>query len=190
MDPFPTDGQLRADAQRSADALVRAARELFATRGVEVTTREIATAAGVGMGTLYRRFPRRADLIGAVFMREFDELAAASLKLAAEYPPFEALGRWVQLYVALLATKRGLARAISSDDPVYVGIAAQFDQRLHASAQALYAAAAQAEEVPRDLDASDVLTAVSALSMSALDQGADHAARLSSIFLQGLRATC
>jgi AcrR family transcriptional regulator len=180
-------GSLRADAQRSADALVQAARELFSTRGLDVTTREIASLAGVGMGTLYRRFPRRADLVGAVFQRELDALADASVTLAKDHPPFEALARWTQLYVDLLATKRGLAKAVRSDDPVYVGMAAQFEQRLHPAARSLYEAALVNGDVRSDLDAVEMLAAVSALCMSPFDGRPDHAGRMVAIFMAGLR---
>lgn len=183
----PGRAGLRADAQRSADALVQAAGKLFSTRGVDVTTREIASLAGVGMGTLYRRFPRRADLVGAVFQRELDALADASATLARDHPPFEALARWTQLYVDLLATKRGLARAVRSDDPVYVGMAAQFEQRLHPAARSLYESALVSGEVRPDLDAAEMLAAVSALCMSTFDGRPDHAGRVVAIFMAGLR---
>lgn len=187
--PAPRDGMLRADAQRSADALVQAARALFIAKGVDVTTREIATAAGVGMGTLYRRFPRRADLVGAVFQSELNGLADAAITLASDRAPFDALALWMQLYVELLATKRGLARAVSSDDPVYVGIAAQFEQRLHPAASALHRAAVEAGDVPSDPGAAEVLAAVSALCMSTFDDRPDHAGRMVAIFIAGLRAS-
>lgn len=179
-------GSPRADAQRSADALVQAAGKLFATKGVDVTTREIASLAGVGMGTLYRRFPRRADLIGAVFQRELDALADAAVRLSKDKPPFEALVQWTQLYVELLATKRGLAKAVRSDDPVYVGMAAQFERRLHPAARSLYEAALESGDVRSALDAAEVLAAISALCMSTFDGRPDHARRMVAIFMAGL----
>lgn len=178
---------LRADAQRSVDALVAAARELFATTGVDATTREIAERAGVGMGTLFRRFPRRADLVGAVFQNEMDACAQAAATLARDNPPFEALAKWMQLYVQLIATKRGLAKAMRSDDPVYVGMAARFDQRLRPAARALYEAAVAVGEVRPDLDAAEILSAVSTLCMSTYDGRPDHASRMVALFVEGLR---
>ncbi|WP_207477263.1 TetR/AcrR family transcriptional regulator [Arenibaculum pallidiluteum] len=178
---------LRADAQRSVDALVAAARELFATKGVDATTREIADRAGVGMGTLYRRFPRRADLIGAVFREELDACANAARTLAEENSPFEAMLKWMQAYVQLIGTKRGLAKAVSSDDPVYVGMAARFDQQLRPAAEALYEAAAAAGEARPNLDAAEILAAVSALCMSTYDGRPDHPSRMVALFVEGLR---
>lgn len=180
---------LRADAQRSVDALVAAARELFASTGVHATTRDIAERAGVGVGTLFRRFPRRADLVGAVFAGELDACADAAAILSAQHPPFDALANWMQLYVRFLATKRGLAKAVRSDDPVYVGMSARFEQRLHPAARKLYDDAAAAGEVPSDLDPDEILAAVSTLCMSAYDGDPEHAQRMVALLMQGLRAT-
>src|ERR1700756_5824116 len=87
---------VRAAAQRSQDALLHAAKEVFATSGVDAPVREIAEKAGVGLGTLYRHFPQRADLIAAVFRREIDACADAAAGLSAEHAPFTALALWMQ----------------------------------------------------------------------------------------------
>ncbi len=62
----------RVDAQRNVGALLEAAKTVFAEAGVDAPAKQIADLAGVGVGTLYRHFPRRADLIVAVLEREFD----------------------------------------------------------------------------------------------------------------------
>jgi AcrR family transcriptional regulator len=179
--------RLRADAQRSVDALIAAARELFLTKGIDATTREIADRAGVGMGTLFRRFPRRADLVGAVFQGEMDACAAAATTLAEDNAPFEALAKWMQLYVQLIATKRGLAKAMSSDDPVYVGMAARFDQRLRPAAVTLYEAAVAAGKARPEVDGAEIFSAVSTLCMSTYDGRPDHASQMVALLVAGLR---
>ena len=88
-----TDRRVRADAQRNIDLLLQTALAVFATSGVDVPIREIAEKAGVGVGTVYRHFPQRSDLIAAVFRREIDACADAASALAAEYAPGEALAR-------------------------------------------------------------------------------------------------
>jgi AcrR family transcriptional regulator len=108
---------VRADAQRNMDALLEAALTVFATSGVDAPVREIAARAGVGVGTVYRHFPQRADLVAAVFRREIDACADAAPALAAEHGPGEALARWMQRYAAFIATKRGLASALRSGKP-------------------------------------------------------------------------
>src|SRR5947208_15378139 len=105
---------VRADARRNTDALLDAALAVFATSGVDAPVREIAEKAGVGVGTVYRHFPQRADLIAAVFRREMDACADAAPILAAEYAPFEALANWLQRYAVFVGTKRGLANALHS----------------------------------------------------------------------------
>src|SRR5215472_8841179 len=91
-----TDRRVRADAQRNIDALLQAAKAVFATSGVDAPVREIAGKAGVGVGTIYRHFPQRSDLIAAVFRREIDACADAASVLAAEHKPGDALARWMQ----------------------------------------------------------------------------------------------
>ena len=110
---------MRADAQRNFDALLQSAKAVFATSGVDAPVRQIAEKAGVGVGTLYRHFPQRSDLIAAVFRHEIDACAEAAPILAAEHVPGEALARWLQRYAAFIATKRGLAPVLHSGDPAF-----------------------------------------------------------------------
>jgi AcrR family transcriptional regulator len=179
--------RLRADAQQSVDAIVAAARELFATIGVDATTREVADRAGVGMGTLFRRFPQRADLITAVFHDEIDACAEAATALSARPPPFEALARWMGAYAEFIATKRGLAKALSSGGPVFAGVFARLDQRLRPAARKLYEAAVASGEARPGLDPAEILCAVSTLGMSTYDGKPDHAVQMMALLVQGLR---
>ena len=93
-----TDRRLRADAQRNIDALLEAAKAVFVASGVDAPVREIAEKAGVGIGTIYRHFPQRSDLIVGVFRREVDACADAAAVLAAEFEPGEALARWIAAF--------------------------------------------------------------------------------------------
>ncbi|WP_138918893.1 TetR/AcrR family transcriptional regulator, partial [Nitrospirillum viridazoti] len=95
--------RVRADAQRNLDALLRAAMAVFATSGVDAPVREIAEKAGVGIGTVYRHFPQRSDLIIAVFRQEVDACADAAPALAAAHDPGEALSRWIRRYLDFIA---------------------------------------------------------------------------------------
>ena len=87
----PPSGRLRADAQRNVGALLEAAKAVFATAGVDAPAKEIADRAGVGVGTLYRHFPQRSDLVRAVFQRGVDACADAAPALAAANEPGAAL---------------------------------------------------------------------------------------------------
>ena len=100
---------VRADAQRNLAAVLQAAKEVFAESGVDAPVRAIAARAGVGVGTIYRHFPQRSDLVAAVFRREVDACAAAAPILAAELGPVDALASWLQRYTGFIATKRLVA---------------------------------------------------------------------------------
>jgi AcrR family transcriptional regulator len=178
---------VRADAQRNIDALLEAAKTVFAASGVDAPVREIAEKAGVGIGTVYRHFPQRADLVAAVFRREMDACADAAPILAAERPPFEALTNWMQRYAAFVATKRGLAKALHSGDPAFAPLPAYFDQRLRPALRALLERAIAVREVRADVDADDILSAVASLCMSARDDRPGHPQRMVALLADGLR---
>ena len=178
---------VRVDAQRSLDALLKAALEVFATSGVDAPVREIALKAGVGVGTLYRHFPQRADLVAAVFRREIDACADAAPILAAENDPGEALARWMQRYALFIATKRGLATALHSGNPVFDSLPAYFAERLEPALRALLDSATAAGEIRTDISAKELLSAVAGLCTDAYQQGPDQAERMVSLLVAGLR---
>ena len=180
--------RVRPDAQRSLDALLAAAKVVFTRSGVDAPVREVADKAGVGVGTLYRHFPQRSDLIAAVFKREIDECADAAAVLAAEYGPFEALVKWFDRYVGFIATKRGLAAALHAGDAAYESLPAHRNDRLIPALQGLLDGAVEAGEVREGINAYDLLSAVGSLYMNARDAGAAEAAgRMVALLIDGLR---
>ena len=179
--------RVRADAQRSLDALLQAAKQVFATSGVDAPVREVADKAGVGLGTLYRHFPQRADLIAAVFRREIDACADAAPILAAEHEPFAALAAWMQRYAAFIAAKRGLAKALHSGDPAFDVLPAYFDQRLRPAFRTLLEAAIATGAIRADVDAEELLGAVASLCLSAHNAGGGRAERMVALLVDGLR---
>jgi AcrR family transcriptional regulator len=183
----PASRPVRADAQRNLDALLEAALAVFASSGVDAPVREIAEKAGVGVGTVYRHFPQRSDLIAAVFRREIDACADAAPVLAAAHEPGEALARWMQRYAAFIATKRGLASALHSGNPAFDTLPDYFRQRLEPALRALLESATAAGEVRTDIAARDLLGAVASLCSHAYDQGPEHARRMVALLVDGLR---
>ena len=179
--------RVRADAQRNIDALLHAALEVFKTSGVDAPVREIAEKAGVGIGTIYRHFPQRADLVAAVYRHEVDACADAAPILAAEYAPAEALARWMQRYATFVATKRGLASALHSEKPSIETLHAYFNQRLLPAFRTLLDAAVAAGEVRADIDADDLLNAVSNLSRQSPGDDPVYARRMVALLIDGLR---
>lgn len=181
------DRRVRADAQRNIDALLQAALAVFSTSGVDAPVREIAEKAGVGIGTLYRHFPQRADLVAAVFRREIDACADAAPILAHEHSPFDALARWMQRYATFIVTKRGLAAALHSGNPVFDPLPAYFGQRLMPALRTLLDTAVATGEVRTDVDAEDILSAVANLCHQTYNDDPDHARRMVALLSDGLR---
>lgn len=181
------DRHVRADARRNIDALLRAAMAVFATSGVEAPVREIAEKAGVGVGTVYRHFPQRSDLIVAVFRNEVDACADAAPILASKHEPGEALALWMQRYVDFITAKRGLAAALYSGNPAFDTLPAYFNQRLRPALQTLLEAAAAAGEVRADIEPGDLLGAAASLAMPAHGGGPAQARRMVALLVDGLR---
>ncbi|WP_028476838.1 TetR/AcrR family transcriptional regulator [Nocardia sp. CNY236] len=108
----PAGRPLRADAARNRAAVVAAARDAFASKGVEASLEEIARAAGVGPGTLYRHFPARADLVAAAVAEHVAELRADAVRLGAATDPAAALVEWIHLLAAYSGTYGGLPNSV------------------------------------------------------------------------------
>lgn len=181
------DGRVRVDARRNIEALLKAALEVFSTSGVDAPVREIVEKAGVGIGTFYRHFPQRADLIAAVFRHEIDACADAAPILASQYESGEALARWMQRYAAFLGTKRGLASALHSGNPAFDPLPGYFREKLEPALKTLLDSATAAGQIRTDFTAKDLLDAVASLCWIAYEQGSDHARRMVDLLVDGLR---
>lgn len=181
------DRRLRADAQRSIGAVLEAAKAVFATSGIDAPVREIADRAGVGIGTIYRHFPRRPDLIAAVFRQEIDACADTLDALAVEYPPFEALKEGMRRFVELGVTKRGLAQALHSGDPAFDALPVRREERLRPAFQALFQTARAAGVIRGDIDADELMNAAASLCLSAPMTRPDQAQRMVALLVDGLR---
>jgi AcrR family transcriptional regulator len=179
--------RLRVDAQRNIDSLLEAAKAVFATSGVDVPAREVAELAGVGVGTLYRHFPQRADLVVAVLRREIDACADAAAAFAAEHEPDVALASWLGRYTEFVATKHGLATALHSGDPAFEGLADQFWQRFGPALGSLLDAATASGEIRADVNPKDLLTAVASLCLPVPDGGVEYSQRMVALLIDGLR---
>lgn len=177
----------RTDAQRNLNVLLETAKVVFASSGVDAPVREIAEKAGVGLGTVYRHFPKRSDLIAAVFRHEIDACVDAAVLFAAEQGPAEALASWMQRYAMFIATKRGMAPALHSGDPAYENLRSYFETRVRPALQSLLKEAAAAGEVRADIDADEILYAVAHLSMPVPGGDPDHAKRMVALLVDGLR---
>ncbi|GAA1785377.1 TetR/AcrR family transcriptional regulator [Streptomonospora arabica] len=178
----------RADARRNEKTLLDAAAAVFVASGVDAPVRDIAAKAGVGVGTIYRHFPTRADLIIAVYRHQVEACAEAGpTLLETSATPYEALRRWIDLFVDFLVTKHGLAAVLQSDDAGFDALHSYFLDRLVPVCGRLLDAAAESGEIRPDLEAYGLMRGVGNLCI-----GADHdprydARRLVGLLVEGLR---
>jgi AcrR family transcriptional regulator len=178
----------RADAQRNEQALLAAAASVFVASGVDAPIREIAAEAGVGIGTIYRHFPTRADLIVAVFRHQVEACAEAGpALLAAADSPFAALRAWVEEFVGFLVTKHGLANALQSDRAGLESLHAYFIDRLVPVCGQLLDAAVAAGEVVPGLPPYELLRGVGSLCAGRGNDPGYDPRRLVELLLLGLR---
>jgi AcrR family transcriptional regulator len=179
---------MRADARRNIETVLEAAMKVFATSGVDAPAREIADKAGVGVGTLYRHFPQRSDLIVAVFRNEVDACAEAAPALAAEHEPGDALDLWLQRYIDFIAAKRGLSAALHSGSPAFGALPSYFQEKLRPALRGLLEAAAKAGKVRADIDPAELLLAVARLC-APNDHGGitEQSRRMVALLVDGLR---
>lgn len=178
---------MRADARRNEDAVLKTAKDVFMTTGVDAPVREIAALAGVGLGTLYRRFPKRSDLIAAVFRCEIDDCADAAPELSGKYPPGEAVAQWLRRYAKFMVTKKGLAAALHSGDPAFDALPDYFRSRFEPALSGLLSAAADAGEMRDDIAPYDLLRAIGNLSAASGPDGAEHVQRMVDLMIDGFR---
>jgi len=175
----------RADALRNYEKLIEAAREAFADAGSATSLEEIARRAQVGIGTLYRHFPTRQDLLEAVYVEEVERFCRSAEDLS-ELPPWDALIVWLHRSVGYLATKRALAEELLAyldrDAPVFRGCRSAF----FAAGEPLLRRAQQAGVVRPDTDFHDVIQMVSGIAKIPASEPA-QVERILDIALDGLR---
>lgn len=186
--PIPAVRRPRADAVRNRARIVETAREVFTTRGSEASLEEIARAAGVGIGTLYRHFPTRDDLVEAVFHDRIDELQALAVELLASDVPGEALAVWLHAQLEQAATCRGLAAEAmltmlaDRDEPSAC-------ESMRRAGAALLARAQAAGQVRDGVDIDDLVRMVQAVTLAAEESDdPETAERLFGFVLDGIRA--
>ena len=149
--------QPRADARRNADKLLAAARAALDEQGLAATTRDVARRAGVGLGTLYRRFPSLDSVFTAIVLDLVAELTALADAGRHDPDPAAAFGAFATRYVQLLSTSRGLNEALSR--PRQPELTAQV-LRLSAAVRRLVRHAQEHGTVREDLDWRDVAFAL------------------------------
>jgi len=179
---------LRADAQRNIERLIAAAREAFAADGANAPLDDIAKAAGVGSGTLYRHFPTRLALVEAVYRDSVERLCAEGERLTAAEPPAEALRDWLRGFVTVVSEKRGLAAALS-DEGRASSLFAECHGMIDATGSTLLDRAKDAGAIRADVPLGDILKMAKAFALAAetSPEGPALAERLLALSMDGLR---
>ncbi|MFB7886187.1 TetR/AcrR family transcriptional regulator [Microbacterium sp. NPDC056057] len=149
----------RADAARNFDALVAAGRLAFAEEGSGASLEDIARRAGVGIGTLYRNFPTRDDLIETLYLGEVDALARAADEVS-DLEPWEALRAWLDRFVAYVGTKHALLDGLNRRSPVL----AECRTIMLSAGEPLLERAQAAGDVDPDISIGDVVKLVSGVA--------------------------
>lgn len=178
----------RADALRNQQTLLSAAAEVFVSSGVDAPIREIAATAGVGIATIYRHFPTRADLVVAVYRHQVEACAEAGpTLLAGADSPLAALRQWVDLFVDFLVTKHGLANALRSDSSGFEALHTYFLDRLVPVCGQLLDAAVEAGEIRPGTHAFELMRGIGNLCIGRDSDPRYDPRRLVELLLRGLQ---
>jgi AcrR family transcriptional regulator len=175
----------RADALRNYEKLLAAAREAFTEADRSASLEDIARRAGVGIGTLYRNFPTRSDLVQAVYVDEVEALSRSAADLA-ELEPWEALTAWLQRFVGYVATKQALSDELFDIAKRDAAVFAGSREMLHAAGEPLLRRAQEAGVVRPDVTIDEVVRMVGGIAKIPADDPAE-VQRLLAVALDGLR---
>ncbi len=181
---------LRADAERNRQRILDAARELFALHGLGATLNDIAHHAGVGVGTVYRRFPDKQRLIEELFDQQVEQLAAMMQEALDDPDPWDGLTRFMTRALELQAADRGFKEVVLGSQRALVHGARMRARMLPMAAQLIERARQEGELrsdfVPQDIPISQLM--IGAVIDAARDVKPDLWRRYLEIFLQGIRA--
>lgn len=178
---------LRADAQRNRDRLVEVARSALSAEP-SVSLEAIARDAGVGIGTLYRHFPTREDLVEAVYRTELAAVLTRADELLAANPPDVALRLWMDAYVGFVLTKRGMAESLRSLLQSGTISSAQTRPQVTATIKALLDSGVAAGTLRDSVLAEDVAATLVGLCLAIPGDGpGEQTARMLDLLFEGIR---
>ena len=180
---------LRADARRNREAVVEAAKQLFSEEGLEAQMPDIAKAAGVGVGTVYRHFPTKDDLIAALAWQHFERLADRARQGVESEDAWEGIADFIRFAAQAQAEDRGLCEVMGSR-PETMDAAARA-AGLAELCEQLVKRAQRAGQLRRDLDWEDVpmiACGLGRVTQAGPPPSAGRWPRLVEIILDGLRA--
>jgi AcrR family transcriptional regulator len=186
---FVTEKPLRKDAERNRKLILDAAKELFAQRGLSVTLNEIAHHAGVGVGTVYRRFPDREKLIESLFEEKVERLVEVLETAVADPDPWNGITYYLERSLELQSSDVALGDLIFDSSGGLERIH-RIRSRLFPLGEKLVNRAREAGQLRSDVEASDmpmVLLMMSGLMDGGRDVAPELWRRFLPIVLRGLR---
>jgi AcrR family transcriptional regulator len=182
-----TSRPMRADARRNYDKLVGAAREVFAAEGGGASMDAVARKADVGVGTLYRHFPRRIDLVQAVYEEDVDELVQTAQRSATELEPWPSVVAFLEAFVRYARTKRVLLNELREAFDKDPNLKSRLRERIEEATELVIGRAQRAGVVRTDVAGADVTQLLGPMCTSPTLTD-DQAVRLLPMILDGLRA--
>ena len=187
-EPTPANRPMRADAQRNYASLLKTARVAVSELGADIVLEDIARSAGVAIGTLYRHFPTRQDLLEAVFLDETKELRAHAEELASAPVPFDALIIWLRLQMDFAARGRSMGAAIMAAKHVPGTRIYDANKAMHEAGEVLLLRAQAAEQIRTDVHILDVIRLVYGIAMvNERASDPDGANRMLDLVIAGIR---
>ncbi|MFL6163675.1 MAG: TetR/AcrR family transcriptional regulator [Jatrophihabitantaceae bacterium] len=182
----PAGKPMRADARRNYERLLAAGREVLAARGSEAAMEEIAKAADVGVGTLYRHFPRRIDLVEAVYREDIDGLVTLATELSETTEPWDGLVRWLQAFVKYAQSKRVFLTELHEAFEKNPDFKLSSREKIATAAATVLHRAQQAGVARDDIDQADLMQLVGGMCM-ARTASLSQNERLLDLVLDGLQ---
>ncbi len=180
---------LRADARRNRAAVVAAAKRLFADQGLDAQMPDVAKAAKVGVGTVYRHFPTKDDLIAAMAAERFERLAERAREDLQNEDPWEGIADFIRFSAEIQAEDRGLCEVMGSR-PEVMDAAAQA-AGLGELCEQLVERAQRSGDLRSDLAWEDIpmiACGLGRITQATMGPAAGRWPRLVEIILDGLRA--
>jgi AcrR family transcriptional regulator len=177
---------MRADAKRNYERLVTAARDVFAQEGGGASMEAIAKEAGVGIGTLYRHFPKRIDVVEAVYREDVDELTTVAESATATMEPRPALVAWLEAFVRYAMGKKRFLNELHEAFEKNPELRSESRERIVSALDVVLTPAQEAGDVRTDIDAPDLMQLLGSMCMSAT-LTPDQSGRLLLMIQDGLR---
>ena len=189
-EPIQASRPMRADAQRNYASLLNTARVAVSERGADIVLEDVARSAGVAIGTLYRHFPTRQDLLEAVFLEEANELRTHAEELISTPVPFDALISWLRLQMDFSARGRSMGAAIMAAKHVPGTRIYDANKAMHEAGEVLLLRAQAAEQIRTDVHILDVIRLVYGIALvNEHTSDPDGANRMLDLVIAGIRTT-